>query len=311
RATRSAVGRVTMRRAKDVVWLGAVWAGTLFVSCLATTAQPQPAKLKILDPTPKVIVVNGYSTSMGQPSWPGMLQQKLDRYFDGKRVIEVKSATKGGTPIAKWIDVATGEPREPWLSIVRPRLAEAGDRPTIVLCQQSLQWAFGNRRAGIRSEDDAEHIRQGADAMEKYVKLLKQDGADLVFLGMHIYKHPMEPAIGNERLALAELIRRKIPDVHPGPDVWTPTKELYPEAFAGDLLHPNSVGKAVMAHHWLATLCKYDGVDVPDWSREEMEQAIEQGVPPAEREADRARRAARRAGRRPPTEGADGQPEAP
>ncbi len=294
-----------MRRPRTAVWLGAALTGALLVGCLVAAEQPKPEgaapveKLAIFDATPKVIVVNGYSTSMGRPSWPSMLQGKLDRWFRGERVIEVKAATKGGTPIAKWMEVATGEPLQPWIDILRPRLAEAGDKPTIVLCQQSLQWAFGDRRAGIRDKDDAEHIRQGADAMEKYVKLLKQDGADLVFLGVHIYKHPMEPEIGNERLALEELVRRKIPGVYPGPDVWTPTKALYPEAFATDLLHPNSVGKAVMAHHWFETVLKHDGLEVPVWSLSDLQNAIDQGEPPAERDADRARRSGRQGNRRP------------
>ena len=68
--------------------------------------------LDLFDGKPRTLVVNGYSTSF---QWPGMLQRKLDRYFDGRRVIEVKSATQGGTPIARWIDIETGQPREPWL----------------------------------------------------------------------------------------------------------------------------------------------------------------------------------------------------
>ena len=63
----------------------------------------------------------------------------------------------------------------------------------------------------------------GADVLEKYVRLLRKDGADLVFVAMHIYKHPMEPQIGNERYALDELMQRNIPGVQRGPDVWTPT----------------------------------------------------------------------------------------
>jgi len=146
--------------------------------------------------------------------------------------------------------------------VLRPRLRESEDKPVIVLAQQSLQWAFGDRRAGIRDADDAERIKQGADALEKYVRLLKKNGADLVFVAMHIYKHPMEPEIGNERLALAELIKRKIPDVHAGPDVWTPTKEKYPEAFARDKVHPNELGAALMAEKWFETLLKYDSLTI-------------------------------------------------
>jgi acetyl esterase/lipase len=107
---------------------------------------------------------------------------------------------------------------------------------------------------------------QGADALEKYVRLLKDDGADLVFIAMHIYKQPMEPEIGNERLALVELIRRNIDGVEPGPDVWTPTKDRYPEAFAQDTLHPNALGAEIMAQAWFETLLSFDGLEVPAWS---------------------------------------------
>jgi len=214
--------------------------------------------LRIFDDKAKTIVVNGYSTSF---KWPSILQKKLDGMYAGKRVLTVKSATKGGTPIAKWIDVRTGEPLKPWQDILRPRIQDAEDQPIIVLAQQSLQWCFGERQAGIRSADDKERIQQGADALEEYVRLLKKDGADLVFVAMHIYKHPMEPEIGNERLALAELLKRKIPAVEAGPDVWTPTKEQYPKAFAADKVHPNDACAEIMAQKWFEALLKYDGID--------------------------------------------------
>jgi acetyl esterase/lipase len=231
---------------------------------------------KILDDTSKTIIVNGYSTSF---RWPQLLQTKLDRYFDGKRLLQVKQATKGGTPIAKWIDVNTGEPLQPWLTVLRPRLQEDKGKPVIVLAQQSLQWVFGDRREGIRNAEDKERIQQGADALEKYVKLLKEDGADVVFVAMHIYKHPMEPEIGNERHALDELMRRKIPGVQRGPDVWTPTKQVYPRAFATDGVHPNALGAEVMAQKWFETLLKHDGLEVPTWSKQTKPAQVGQPAP--------------------------------
>ncbi len=248
------------RRTKSVEWrkmaaiLAFAFGAVLGNSGLADQALPGTGKLKIFDDKSKTIVVNGYSTSF---QWPRMLQEKLDRMYDGKRVLTVRPATKGGIPIAKWINVETGEPSKAWREILRPKLADDKE-PVIVLAQQSLQWAFGDRRAGIRDANDKERIKQGADALEKYVRLLKKDGADLVFVAMHIYKHPMEPQIGNERLALAELIRRKIPGVYAGPDVWQPTKDKYPEAFARDKVHPNELGAEIMAQKWMETLVKYD-----------------------------------------------------
>ncbi|MHC4545863.1 MAG: alpha/beta hydrolase fold domain-containing protein [Planctomycetota bacterium] len=235
-------------------------------------------KIKIFDGKSKVIVVNGYSTSF---HWPRMLQRKLDRYFNGKRLIKVKQATKGGTPIAKWLNINTGEPLLPWLNVLRPTLQKSEDTPVILLAQQSLQGVFGNRRQGIRNADDKERIQKGADALEKYVKLLRKDGADLVFVAMHIYKHPMEPEIGNERYALNELLRRNISGVQRGPDVWTPTKKRYPRAFAKDLLHPNAIGSGLMAQKWFETLLKYDGLEIPAWSKYAVRLADKEKKPSA------------------------------
>ncbi len=248
----------------------------LFVvfTLVINTALAFGEKAKIFDGEEKTVVVNGYSTSF---KWPALLQKKLDRYTDGKHLISVVGATKGGTPIAKWIDVKTGRPRDAWLKVLRPKLRQSEDTPTIVLAQQSLQWAFGERTTGIADKKDAARIKQGADAIAKYVKLLQEDGADLVFVAMHIYKHPMEPQIGNERLALAELMRRRIPRLVAGPDVWTPTKERYPQAFAADKVHPNNLGAEIIAQKWFATLLKHDGLEVPQWSVNQIRSFLPEG----------------------------------
>jgi len=220
----------------------------------------------------RAFVVNGYSTSF---VWPGMLQRKLDRHFDGDRVIEVVEATEPGTPIARWMDPDTGEPKEPWRETLAPALDR--DVPVVALAQQSLQWAFGERHEGIRGVDDEERIERGADVLERYADRLLEDGAEHVFVATHIYKEPMEPIIGNERLALARLLERDPPAVSAGPDLWDPTRDHWPEAFQDDEVHPNDVGAEIMAHGWFARLLRSDGRDVPDWSREEMEAAIENG----------------------------------
>jgi len=210
---------------------------------------------KILDDTPKTLVVNGYSTSN---LWPAILQQRLDDYFGGQRVIEVVEAIKGGTPIAKWIDVETGQRKGPWLDILQPELQRAG--PVIALAQQSLQWVFdpNDRKEGIRDEFDTERIEQGADAIETYVNALLEDGADLVLFATHIYKYTMEPEIHNEIYALDEALSRCIFLLERGPDVWTPTEQAWPEAFAADLVHPNEQGAELMATHWFETILARD-----------------------------------------------------
>ena len=228
-------------------------------------------KLKIFDGKAKIIVVNGYSTSF---LWPYMLQRKLDRHFDGRRVITVRPATRAGAPIAKWMDAQTGKPKPAWRQVRTALKAGAKGAVRIALAQQSLQGSFGDRSAGIRGADDAERIAAGADVLARYARLLRADGAELVFIATHIYKQPMEPAIGNERLALAELVKRKPPGVAAGPDVWEPTRKLYPKAFGGDKVHPNSIGSEVMAQKWFECLLAHDGLAVPAWSRAEMAKAI-------------------------------------
>jgi hypothetical protein len=71
----------------------------------------------------------------------------------------------------------------------------------------------------------------------------------------------MEPEIGNERLALAELLKRKIPQVFAGPDVWEVTKPHYPQAFARDRLHPNQIGAEIMAQAWFEMLLRCDRLE--------------------------------------------------
>lgn len=217
----------------------------------------------------RVFVVNGYSTSR---VWPDVLQRKLDRYFDGNRVISVEKALEPGTPIARWMDRETGEPREPWRETLAPALDRA--TPVIALAQQSLQWAYHEREAGIDGRDDTGAIEHGADVLELYANRLLEDGAAHVFIATHIYKKPMEPVIGNERLALEALLDRDPANVTAGPDVWEPTKDHWPEAFHEDEVHPNDAGAEIMAHYWFQRLLESDERTVPDWSREEMETAL-------------------------------------
>ncbi|MCP5110797.1 MAG: hypothetical protein GY953_08190, partial [bacterium] len=79
---------------------------------------------------------------------------------------------------------------------------------------------------------------------------------------------------GNERLALAAALKRDIPNFHAGPDVWEPTSKEWPNAFAEDKLHPNSIGAEILAHYWFAALLAHDGLEAPEWSRREMEDAL-------------------------------------
>ncbi|WP_145063655.1 SGNH/GDSL hydrolase family protein [Adhaeretor mobilis] len=201
-----------------------------------------------------MLVVNGYSTSF---RWPGILQQKINRLL-GPNVVEVRSALKGGTPISGWIDLETGQRRKPWTQILKPKLRnDKGNRPVIVLAQQSLQGAFGRRSIGIRGANDYRGIDFGAEALQLYANALQEDGADEVLISTHIYKHPMEPEIGNESLALDALMQQKPLGIHRGPDLWKPTKQNYPRAFARDGVHPNQFGAELMAQQWFEVLLQH------------------------------------------------------
>jgi hypothetical protein len=243
----------------------------------AATGGKAPGLVKIFSGEPCLLIVHGYSTSQ---HWWAFLQRKIDRYSGGpeQRKIEVQLCNKGGTPIAKWMDVKTGKRSDAWRRMLTPMIqAESGRRPVVVMAQQSLQWVFpGERNAGIRSAADRERIQLGAKAIDDYGRLILEDGADLVIVAMHIFKRGMEPAIGNERYALAELMKRRPTGIEAGPDVWEPTSRQHPLAFDTDKIHPNFVGAEIMAHHWFATLLQREGLEVPVWSREEMTAAIEQ-----------------------------------
>jgi hypothetical protein len=220
----------------------------------------------------RVFVVNGYSTSR---EWPGILQRKLDRYFDGDRPIEVVNTWESGSPIDDWIDTDTDERTALWEETLAPALDR--DVPVVALAQQSLQGVYGDYSVGIRGPDDDERIQRGADAIGTYARLLLEDGADHAVVATHIYKVGREPEIGNERLALEALLERDPGGVSGGPDVWEPTKNHHPGAFAEDKVHPNSVGAEIMAHYWFERLLELDGRDVPPWSGEEMKTALEEG----------------------------------
>jgi len=255
-----------------------------YLATISVTSVLNAADVKgsLLNGEPRRFVVHGYSTSF---NWPDILQRKLDRYFDGRRVIEVVKATKGGTPISKWIDLDKNEPNEHWRQILTPAIQGSGGKPVYVLAQQSLQWVWGERTVGIAGPDDHERIEKGAAVLQIYTKQILADGAQGVFLAMHIYKKGMEPTIGNERLALAEFMKSKAESVMAGPDVWEPTSKVWPEAFRGDKVHPNTFGAEIMAHHWFKALLSHDGKEVPAWSLQEVKQA--QANPSAEPERAR------------------------
>jgi hypothetical protein len=233
---------------------------------------PSAGALKIFDGGRKLIIVNGDSTSFG---WWKILQRKTTTYFDGDRFIEVRAALQNVSGIGAWIDLKTGDPSAQWDKRVTPLIASKGDRPAIILAQQSLRGLYGNAEEGIRGEDDADRIAQGAEAYEAFAWGMLADGADAVFIAAQIYQEPNEPANGNDRLALKALTDRGVSDTFEGPDLWPPTRENHPAAYAADGVHPsNIVGDEIIAQLWFEQLLAREGLEVPEWSRDEVTNAM-------------------------------------
>ena len=206
-----------------------------------------------LDGKNKSFVVVGYSTSY---AWPAMLQDMLDKHAGDKRVYHVLNAVVGGSPVEYWIaDKGADRYEQVYGAMLRDyfggdaRLRGDAPKPTIALCQQSLQFTR-TQKGPIKTITDAEGLKTGADALEKLAKQLHSDGIAKVVIGMHIYKKGYEPEVGNERFALKALLARGHDFVVEGPDVWSLTVGEHPAAFTEDGLHPNQRGMKIMAEAW-------------------------------------------------------------
>ena len=218
---------------------------------------PTAAPASVLDGTEKSVVIVGYSTSY---AWPEMLQDMLDEHAGGDRLYHVLNAVVGGSPGSRWIGDPTPEDYDDTFgAMVRDffgreaRLRDDLPEPGVALCQQSLQFTR-TQRGPIADAGDSAGIRIGADALERLASDLHAHGIERVYIGMHIYKKPVEPEVGNERLALAALLGRSHEFVFEGPDVWPPTRDAYPDAFTEDGVHPSELGMKIMAEGWYRAL---------------------------------------------------------
>jgi len=300
-----------MRTPREEVLISLLASAAMLASSVCLCAEKGEASgYRIFDGKPKSFVVCGYSTSF---RWPAMLREKLDRMTGGERIYHVLNAAVGGSPVSRWIDVEAGTPKRPYnlmlqrffgkdVGIAIPprrgmrRIGDSVPKPTVALCQQSLQGiqrADGKitPRAGpVFSKGDKHGTEVGARAFGRLAEMLHKDGCKLVFIAAHIYKEGMEPNIGNERFALDALMKKGLPYIRRGPDVWTPTKRGFPELFARDRRHPNERGAAVMAQAWFETLLAHDGLPVPEWSkRTSASEAREPSPSPARAQRPRRR----------------------
>lgn len=211
----------------------------------------------MLDGEEKSFVIVGYSTSF---AWPEMLQEMLDQHSGGKRMYHILNATAGGAPVEHWIAEPGDRNHERTITAMRDdflvddaRLRGTAPKPAIAICQQSLQFTL-DLRGPVKETSDMVGAELGADVLEKMSLRLRDMGLEQVVIAMHIYKKPVEPEVGNERIALARLLKRGHDFISAGPDLWAVTRECYPECFEEDGLHPNELGAKLMAEHWYRTI---------------------------------------------------------
>jgi hypothetical protein len=233
-----------------------ITASLWMAACATSSEAPDTGPTALLDGKEKTFLVVGYSTSY---AWPAMLQEMLDEHTDGERVYHLMNAVAGGAAVEIWNAAPGTRDHDRTIAAAKcdffggMRLLGSAPRPTVALCQQSLQFTRTQRGPIARADDD-EGIEIGADALEKLAHSLRALGIDTVVYAMHIYKHPIEPEVGNERLALARLLGRGHDFILAGPDVWERTRDEYPDCFAEDGLHPNERGMKLMAEAWYRSL---------------------------------------------------------
>ncbi len=236
-------------------------------SCVAAGGASDAAASRngnLLDGVEKSLVVVGYSTSY---AWPQMLQEMLDEHSGGTRTYHILNAVIGGSPVGRWIAPPDSQDFQDTYGAMRndffgsgARLRGSAPAPTVAILQNSLQRTptRATRLGPVTSANDETGIEIGADALERLVAQLREDGVERVYIAMHIYKEGFEPEVGNERFALAALLRRGRDFIFEGPDVWSLTIREHPEAFTEDRLHPNERGAKIMAEAWYRALAGSD-----------------------------------------------------
>lgn len=234
---------------------------------LAFVASPLLAAGKLFDGNEKTFVFVGYSTSY---RWPNILEQKINRDNENAIVYHVMNAASGGAPVGTWISDedsqdwqrSYGRMLRDWFLPLDSRPDMEGrmrfgniPKPTVALLQQSLQRTCPI----IQGPDDRENIMTCADAMQELVEDLHRDGVELIFFATHIYKYTHEPLVEHEKYALDELLKRDLPYVWPGPELWRASQARWPEIFTQpDQVHLNKLGDTFDAEAWYELLMRYD-----------------------------------------------------
>lgn len=237
---------------------------TAFTACITGSVLGEG---KLFDGEEKTLVFVGYSTSY---RWPNILEHKINKAFDDEVVYHVMNAASGGAPVGTWVAEESSEDwqrsygrmlRDWFLPIAsRPNMEgrmRFGNipKPTVALVQQSLQRTCPI----IQGPDDRANIVACADEMQKLVEALHRDGLELIFFATHIYKFTHEPQVEHEKYALDELLKRDLPYVWPGPELWRASKDRWPEIFTQpDQVHLNKLGDTLDAQRWYDLLMRYE-----------------------------------------------------
>ncbi len=184
------------------------------------------------------------------------MQTLLDHHAGKPDVYHVLNAAAGGSPVVMWLKGHKNYGRT-YARMMKNYVSENAEKlegrppPTVAFCQQFLQGAFGDRRVGIEGPEDNDRIRLGADTFFRLAEQFREDGMRIVYIAAHIYKKPMEPEIGNERLALRALLDCGHDYIRSGPDVWEPMRDAFPSGFSAvDKVHLCVSGARIMAELW-------------------------------------------------------------
>ena len=217
-----------------------------------------PARSGILDGTEKTFLVTGYSTSHrpNRRPWPTIFQEMLDAHAGNSSTYHVVRHTVSGTPIAKWMGTcgSGGHVEEALDDYVDPgrRLGQGMPSATIMLAQQSLQWAFGDcqdRFVTIESANDQTKIDMGTAAIQEYVNAFIGGGIEEVYMATHIYKTGYPTNLCGESYALSEALGT-MDNFYPGPELCEITGTLFPAGFDSDRVHPGPPVANAMALYW-------------------------------------------------------------
>lgn len=230
----------------------------------------------VLDGNRKTFLVNGFSTSgfpFPEDAWPAVLQRMLDDHTGvtdpSQRIYHVFVHAVGRSPIPMWSiqqgDLACGDESLiqdslEWYVNPGSKLENNAPPATIVLAQQSLQWAFdcADRWVGIQGPDDLERIEHGYEEIEYFARQFFAGGIQTMYLTTHIYqRHDMAVPLYNEREAL-ELALDRIEALRPGPDMWDAAKPLWPEGYWSDQRHPDKPLATMMGIYWYLVLAGAD-----------------------------------------------------